>query len=112
MPPNRVASAKIGMADTNSKTTRTRLAASLPSTNSRSVSWLTSSSSSVRRSFSELTAIAPVRAAASIASVSCSGARIRMSVAPNRAVSPAVVTDCVPVTTNQQVAMMARRVPQ
>ena len=66
----------------------------------------------MRRSFSELTATAPVSAAASMARESCRGARIRRSVAPNRAVSPGVVIDCVPVTTSQQVATMASRAAQ
>ena len=50
-------------------------------------------------------------AAASTASVSCRGASVRISVAPKRAVSPTVVIDCVPVSTSQQVAMMASRLP-
>ena len=66
----------------------------------------------MRRSFSEVTATVLVIAAASMASESCSGARIRSSVAPNRAVSPAVVTACVPVTTSQQVATMPSSAPQ
>ena len=53
-----------------------------------------------------------VMAAASMASASCSGARMRSSVAPKRAVSPAVVTACVPVTTSQQVATIPSRAPQ
>ena len=63
----------------------------------------------MRRSFSVLTATAPVSAAASIASVNWSGARIRIRVAPKRAVSPAVATAWVPVTTSQQVATIAKR---
>ena len=66
----------------------------------------------MRRSFSTPTASTAVRAAASIANESWSGARIRIRVAPNRAVSPTVVTDCDPVTTSQQVATMPSRAPQ
>jgi hypothetical protein len=66
----------------------------------------------VRRSFSTPTASTAVRAAASIASTSCRGARIRRSVAPNRAASPTVATVCDPVTTSQQVATIPRRMPQ
>ena len=73
---------------------------------------LTRRSSSVRRSFSVLTATALVRAAASMAIASCKGARMRISVAPKRAVSPAVTIDCVAVTTSQQVAMMPKSEPQ
>ena len=108
-PPKRAAMANIGTAARRRRSTLTRLAASLPRTNSRSVRRLTRSSSRVRRSFSVLTATAPVIAATSIASVSWSGARIRVNVAPNRAVSPAVATDWVPVTTSQQVAILASR---
>ena len=107
-PPNSPAIANIGTAAASSSSTRTRLAASLPSTSSPSEIRLTSSSSNVRRSFSLVTATAPVRAAASIARQSWSGPRILSSVAPNRAVSPAVATVLVPVTTSQQVAMMAK----
>ena len=92
--------------------TRSWLPANLPRTSWPSLSRLMSRSSSVRRSFSEVTATVLVMAAASMASESCSGARIRSSVAPNRAVSPAVVTVCVPVTTSQQVATMPSSAPQ
>ena len=108
-PPKRAAMANIGTAARSRSSTLTRLAANFPNTSSRSVRRLTRRSSSVRRSFSVLTATAPVSAAASIASVNWSGARIRIRVAPKRAVSPAVATAWVPVTTSQQVATIARR---
>ena len=111
-PPNSDAITKTGTAARRSSITRRRLPASLPSTSCPSLSRLMSRSSSVRRSFSEVTATVLVIAAASMARESCSGARIRSSVAPNRAVSPAVVTACVPVTTSQQVATMPSSAPQ
>lgn len=58
MPPNRVAMANTGTADTNSNSTRTRLPANFPTTNCASLMRLTRRSSSVRRSFSVLTATA------------------------------------------------------
>ena len=101
-----------GTAATSRSSTRSKLPASLPSTSWPSVRRLMSNSSSVRRSFSDVTATVLVIAAASIASASCRGASTLRSVAPNRAVSPAVVTAWVPVTTSQHVATMPRSMPQ
>ena len=111
-PPKRPASANTGTADTSRRNTRRRLPVSFPTTSCQSSSRLTRSSSSVRRSFSAPTATALASAATSTASASWSGARMRNNVAAKRAVSPAVATAWVPVTTSQQVTTIPRSAPQ
>ena len=110
-PPKSATTANTGIAATIRSTTCSRLPPSFPTTSSRSERSLTRSISSVRRSFSALTEIEASTAEADTARASCSGARIFRSVAPNRAASPTVSTDCEAVTTSQQVATMATSRP-
>ena len=75
-PPNSAASMNTGSAAASITSTFSRLASSLPSTNSLLERFVSSSRISVRRSFSWATSLAASRAEKKAARANCSGARI------------------------------------
>ncbi len=75
-PPNRIETMNSGTAAANSTSTPSRLASSLPNTNSLFDKLVSSNRISVRRSFSCATALAANTAEKKTATTNCNGARI------------------------------------
>ncbi len=89
--------------------TPSRLASSLPSTNSELERFVSRSRINVWRSFSWATSLAANKAEKNTASASCSGARIWNRIVPKRARSPTSRTNCVPVSTSQAVLISTNK---